>query len=113
MQTIDGSHRKVLRLVERMGEPDVIECDGVTYVPQQTCTFTPNEIASRFDENDEEIETDEPADDCDAFSCSVCGYDMMFGDCGWFELEPPYKPNFKFCPNCGSKEVTDDAAETN
>jgi ribosomal protein S27AE len=28
---------------------------------------------------------------------------MMFGDMGWFDEEPPYKPHFKFCPNCGAR----------
>ena len=96
---------KVLRLLEPQGCPDAIECDGQRYVPQETCTYHPTEYATRFDENDEEIETNDPAEGCGTFECSACGFEMMFGDMGWFDDEPPYKPYFKFCPNCGARVV--------
>lgn len=35
--SLDGSGVKILRLLEPQGEPDVIECDGVRYVPEQRC----------------------------------------------------------------------------
>ncbi len=35
--SLDGSGVKILRLLEPQGEPDVIECDGRRYVPEQTC----------------------------------------------------------------------------
>lgn len=33
--SLDGSGVKILRLLDPQGEPDVIECDGVRYVPEQ------------------------------------------------------------------------------
>lgn len=35
--SLDGSGVKILRLLEPQGEPDVIECDGRRYMPEQTC----------------------------------------------------------------------------
>lgn len=35
--SLDGSGVKILRLLEPQGEPDVIECDGMRYVPERTC----------------------------------------------------------------------------
>lgn len=105
------SGMRVLRLPEPQGSPDYIECDGQRYVPENTCTFYPNETETRFDEDDNEIETNEPSENCDAFECSACGFPMMFGDMGWFDEEQPYKPRFKFCPNCGARVVME--GETN
>lgn len=102
---------KVLRFLEPQGCPDAIECNGQRYVPQETCTYQPTEYETRFDENDEEIETNDPAEDCVAFECSACGFEMMFGDMGWFDYEPPYKPYFKFCPNCGARVVMEGQAD--
>ena len=96
---------RVLRLLEPQGCPDAIECDGQRYVPQNTCAYHPTEIATRYDENDNEIETDEPSEGCSTFECSACGFEMMFGDMGWFEEKQPYKPLFTFCPNCGARVV--------
>lgn len=96
---------KVLSLLEPQGCPDAIECDGQLYVPQETCTYSPTEYETRFDENDEEIETNDPAEDCGTFECSACGFEMMYGELGWFDEEPPYKPNFNFCPECGARVV--------
>lgn len=33
--SLDGSGVKILRLLDPQGEPDVIECDGIRYVPEQ------------------------------------------------------------------------------
>lgn len=33
--SLDGSGVKILRLLEPQGEPNVIECDGVRYVPER------------------------------------------------------------------------------
>ena len=33
--SLDGSGVKILRLLDPQGEPDVIECDGVRYMPGQ------------------------------------------------------------------------------
>ena len=98
----------ILRLLDPHGLPHAIECDGRMYVPQETCTYRPTEVATCFDENDVEIETNEPSEDCGTFICSSCGFEMLFGyDMGWFEEEPPYKPYFKFCPGCGARVVAD------
>ena len=101
---------RVLRLLEPQGCPDAIECDGQRYVPQNVCTYEPTEFAVRFDENDNEIETLDPSEECGTFQCSACGFEMMFGDMGWFDEEPPYKPYFSFCPKCGARVVMDGEA---
>ncbi len=95
---------RVLSMSESHGCPDLIEYGGRRYALQETCTYEPSEFATRFDENDEEVETYEPSEDCGSFECSACGFDMLFGyDMGWFDEEPPYKPHFKYCPNCGAR----------
>lgn len=33
--SLDGSGVKILRMLDPQGEPDVIECDGRRYVPEQ------------------------------------------------------------------------------
>lgn len=71
---------RVLRLLEPQGEPDIIECDGRLYVPDE---------------------------ECDCFTCSKCGQELMFdwsGEYSWFEPEYPYKPiNLKYCPGCRAR----------
>lgn len=79
-------------------------------VTTPTCTFSPDETKTRWDEDDNEIETDEPAEECVGFVCSNCGGIMMFdwgGEMGWFDTEPPYSPHFNYCPYCGRKVATD------
>lgn len=74
------------------------------------CTFSPDETKTRWDEDDNEIETDEPAEECIGFVCSNCGGIMMFdwgGEMGWFDTEPPYAPHFNYCPYCGREVATD------
>lgn len=82
--------------------------------PERTCHFEPDVIEVLLDEDGNEIldadgneiETGEPAEDCSAFECSECGYPMIFDpDIGWFDYWSPYKPHFKYCPNCGAKVV--------
>lgn len=70
-----------------------------------TCTFAPDEYATRWDENDVEHETEDPDEYCTYFVCSNCGGLMAYGDDGWFETEPPYRPLFNFCPHCGARVV--------
>lgn len=36
-ESLDGSGVKILRIKNQMGEPDVIECDGLRYLPERTC----------------------------------------------------------------------------
>lgn len=55
---------------------------------------------------DVEHETDDTDEDCGYFVCSNCGMVMMYGDEGWFETEPPYRPSFNYCPHCGARVVT-------
>lgn len=79
------------------------EVSGRGYVPERTCRFIPSETERRLDENDVEHDTGEPSDECPTFVCSACGSDMMYGDGGWFDLEPPHKPRFGYCPYCGAR----------
>lgn len=77
--------------------------------PERTCHFEPDVTEIKYDENDNEIETGEPAEDCSAFECSECGYPMLYDpDVGWFDYCEPYKPHFKYCPNCGAKVMHDE-----
>ena len=82
--------------------------------PERTCHFEPDVIEVLLDEDGNEIldadgneiETGEPAEDCSAFECSECGYPMIFDpDIGWFDYWSPYKPHFKYCPNCGARVI--------
>lgn len=76
--------------------------------PERTCHFEPDVTEIKYDENDNEIETGEPAEDCSAFECSECGYLVLYDPyIGWFDYCEPYKPHFKYCPNCGAKVVCD------
>lgn len=76
--------------------------------PERTCHFEPDVTEIKYDENDNEIETGEPAEDCSAFECSECGYPMLYDPyIGRFDYCEPYKPHFKYCPNCGAKVVCD------
>lgn len=71
--------------------------------PRMRCRFIPEVTKTRLSEDGmEEIDTNDPAEGCLAFECSVCGFPMMFGDCGWFDEMPPYTPQFNYCPNCGT-----------
>lgn len=72
---------------------------------ERTCLYEPEITATVYDKDDSEIDTDEPADNCEAFACSECGGMMMYGDSGWFETEPPYSPRFDFCPYCGARVI--------
>lgn len=77
--------------------------------PERTCHFEPDVTEIKYDENDNEIKTGEPAEDCSAFECSECGYPMLYDpDIGWFDYCEPYKPHFKYCPNCGAKVIHDE-----
>lgn len=45
--------------------------------------------------------------------CSVCGYEMVTGDDGWFDYERKEHGNrliplFDYCPNCGARVVIED-----
>lgn len=73
--------------------------------PERTCRFIPDYIATVYDEDDNEVDTEEPSEDCCAFECTECGGAMIYGDMGWFDTEPPYKPHFEYCPYCGAKVV--------
>ena len=73
----------------------------------RTCTYEPEAYLIRWDEDDTEIETAEPDEECCYFECSNCGSQMLYGyDGGWFKDEPPYTPYFNYCPYCGFKVVT-------
>lgn len=71
-----------------------------------TCTFDPEEYATRWDEDDVEHETDDTDEDRGYFVCSNCGMVMMYGDEGRFETEPPYRPSFNHRPHCGARVAT-------
>ena len=71
-----------------------------------TCVYEPTESVSYWDENDREHETNRPSEECSTFACSRCGYEMLYGEAGWFDEEPPYTPHFKRCPECGCRVVS-------
>lgn len=107
--TTDGEERVgyIIHRAPALYQRDVAvaEVNGRRCVPERYCCFTPSETERRLDENDVEHDTGEPSDECPTFVCSACGSDMMYGDGGWFDLEPPHKPRFGYCPYCGAKVV--------
>lgn len=98
---------RVLRLLEPQGEPDIIECDGRLYVPDEECEFVPAEFDTVWDEEGQCLRIAKPSDDCGCFTCSKCGQELMFdwsGEYSWFEPEYPYKPiSLKYCPGCRAR----------
>lgn len=98
---------RVLRLIEPQGDPDIIECDGRLYVPDEECEFVPEEFDTVWDEEDQCLRIAKPSDDCYCFTCSKCGQELMFdwsGGYSWFEPEYPYKPiSLKYCPGCRAR----------
>lgn len=98
---------RVLRLIEPQGDPDIIECDGRLYVPDEECEFVPEEFDTVWDEEDQCLRIVKPSDDCDCFTCSKCGQELTFdwsGEYSWFEPEYPYKPiSLKYCPGCRAR----------
>lgn len=80
-----------------------------------TCKYLPITCAVWFDDNDEEHEDIrlEAFTSSENASCSVCGYEMMTGEEGWFDYEQKERgnrliPRFNYCPNCGARVVRDD-----
>lgn len=77
-----------------------------------TCKYPPCVCVTWVDDNDEEHEEEnleEPGYSENAY-CSVCGYEMMTGEEGWFDYERKEHgnlliPNFNYCPNCGARVV--------
>ena len=81
-----------------------------------TCQYQPSVHATWFDDNDEEHEDTslEALENSENAYCSVCGYEMMTGEEGWFDYEREEHgnrliPNFNYCPNCGARVVRDEA----
>lgn len=81
-----------------------------------TCKYLPNVHAAWFDGNDEEHEDTslEALRTSENAYCSVCGYEMMTGEEGWFDYERKEHgnrliPRFSHCPNCGARVVRDEA----
>lgn len=83
------------------------EVDSRVCKPVETCHYFPDLMHSYYDEDDNEIDTDEADPDGCHCSCDHCGYTMMTGELGWFDESPGehggivYVPRFKHCPECG------------
>ena len=80
------------------------------------CKYLPRVCATWFDDDDEEHEDTslEALENSENAYCSVCGYEMMTGEEGWFDYEREEHgnrliPNFNYCPNCGARVVCDEA----
>ena len=105
----------------------LLNCMGITYdyanlfnrladLIDPTCKYLPNVHAVWFDDNDEEHEDTslEALKTSENAYCSFCGYEMMAGEEGWFELERDEHGNrliplFNYCPDCGARVVRDEA----
>lgn len=81
-----------------------------------TCEYLPCAYATWFDEDGEEYEDTklEAFGSVENAFCSVCGYEMMTGEDGWFDYERKEHgnrliPRFNYCPNCGARVVSEDA----
>lgn len=80
-----------------------------------TCKYLPIVSVTWCDDNGEEHEEEnleEPGYSENAY-CSVCGFEMMTGEEGWFDYEREEHgnriiPNFNYCPSCGARVVRDD-----
>ena len=81
-----------------------------------TCKYLPCVCVTWVDDNDEEHEEEnleEPGHSENAY-CSICNYEMMTGEEGWFDYKREEHgnrliPNFNYCPNCGARVVRDEA----
>lgn len=79
-----------------------------------TCKYLPCVCATWVDDNNEEHEEEnleEPGYSENAY-CSICNYEMMTGEEGWFDYERKERgnrliPNFNYCPHCGARVVHD------
>lgn len=81
-----------------------------------TCQYLPCVCATWFDDDDEEHEDTslEAFGETENAHCSVCDYEMMTGEEGWFDYERKEHgnrliPRFSYCPNCGARVVRDEA----
>ena len=90
------------------GKGGSVFVNGVEYEKKRTCRFIPDVFYTLLEEDDNETVTEIPHQNCEAFECTNCGGLMMYGDMGWFDTEPPYKPRFDYCPYCGAKVVKND-----
>lgn len=105
----------------------LLNCIGITYdyanllnrladLIDPTCKYLPNVHAVWFGDNDEEYEDTslEALGNSENAYCSVCGYEMMTGEEGWFDYEHEEHgnrliPRFNYCPSCGARAVQDEA----
>lgn len=105
----------------------LLNCIGITYdyanllnrladLIDPTCKYLPNVHAVWFDDNDEEYEDTslEALGNSENAYCSVCGYEMLTGEEGWFDYEHEEHgnrliPRFNYCPFCGARVVRDEA----
>lgn len=81
-------------------------------IDHPTCEYLPRAHAIWYDDDGEEHEDTklEALGTSEDTYCSVCGYEMVAGDDGWFDYERKEHgsrliPLFDYCPNCGSKVV--------
>lgn len=105
----------------------LLSCIGITYdyanllnrladLIDPTCKYLPNVHAAWFDDNDEEHEDTnlEALRTSENAYCSVCGYEMITGEEGWFDYEHEEHgnrliPRFNYCPSCGARVVRDES----
>lgn len=102
------------------------EVETIADAPEdETCRYLPDECGFTWRDEDgvEHHEELSASEDCSSASCDKCGFSMMVGDEGWFdgwdeivewteEDGSEHKgyvlaPNFKVCPECGRRVVSD------
>lgn len=81
-------------------------------IDHPTCEYLPCAYAIWYDDDGEEHEDTklEALGTSENTYCSVCGYEMMTGDEGWFDYERKEHgnrliPRFNYCPSCGARVV--------
>ena len=113
--TSDNAIYEIGKAIYAQGKPLDFFFNRLADLIDPTCKYLPIASVTWCDDNGEEHEEEnleEPGYSENAY-CSVCNYEMMTGEEGWFDYEHEEHgnrliPNFNYCPNCGARVVRDE-----